>query len=513
MSAELLLLLTVGTPLLAALLALLGPRRLAEWWSYPAAALTLYCALSLLFLVRGGGSAEVEVLPLLPGAPMVLRADALGVTFAALASALWVLATIYSSGYVRAERLHNQPRFFACFAASIGAATAIAYSGNLITFLLFYEFLTLTTYPLVVHKQTPEAIAGGRRYLAFAIFAGIVLTTAVVWTWLAAGTLDFQAGGFLVDKLSPASMSVLFALFITGCGVKAAIMPLHSWLPAAMVAPSPVSALLHAVAVVKAGVFGCIRVVGFVFGPEALSGTFVIHAVAALCAVTILVGSLLAVNQDHLKRRLAYSTVVHLSYIVLGAVLLAPYAMTGSILHLVNHGLAKITLFFCAGAIHANTHLEYISQMKGLGRRMPFTFGAFTVAALGLIGMPGLCGFVGKLFLLRGAVEAHELHYLALMLGASVFSAAYLLPIVRSAYFEEPDPLPAEGHGHGGGEHGHGAGAHGHGAHHGEAPRSLVGPLLGTAALVVVFGLVPFLIDVQFGLAAQVASQVFGRTP
>lgn len=508
MGHELLLVLTVATPLAAAFLALFGPRRAAEWWSYPASALTLFCALSLLAHLRAGGTAAVELMPLLPGAPLLLRLDALGITFATLASALWVLATIYSSGYVRAEHLLHRPRFFACFAASIGAATAIAFSGNLITFLLFYEFLTLTTYPLVVHKQTPEAIAGGRRYLTFAIFAGIVLTTAVVWTWLAAGTLDFQAGGFLAGKLNPGAMGALFALFMLGCGVKAAIMPLHSWLPAAMVAPSPVSALLHAVAVVKAGVFGCIRVVGFVFGPEAIGGTFVIHVVAAMCAVTILVGSLLAVGQDHLKRRLAYSTVVHLSYIVLGAVLMAPYALTGAVLHLVNHGLAKITLFFCAGSILATTHIEYVSQMKGLGRRMPFTFAAFTIASLGLIGMPGLCGFVGKLFLARGAVEAHEWLYLGLMLGASLFSAAYLLPIVRSAYFEEPDPE----HAHGAHGAGHGAGAeHAHG--HGDAPPSMVGPLLGTAALVVVFGLLPFVIDIQHGLAAQVAAQVFGRTP
>lgn len=505
MKPEILLVLTVLAPLTAALLAWLGPRRLSELWSYPASLLTLYASVSLLALVRGGGEVEAQLMPLVAGAPMLLRADSLGVTFATLASGLWVLATIYSSGYVRAEGLAHRPRFFACFAASIGAATAIAFSANLLTFLLFYEFLTLTTYPLVVHKQTREAIAGGRRYLVFALFAGLMLTLAVVWTWLATGNLDFRAGGFVGGSFSPAALSVLFALFILGCGVKAAIMPLHSWLPAAMVAPSPVSALLHAVAVVKAGVFGCIRVVGFVFGPEVLSGTFVVHAVAALCGATIVIGSLLALSQDHLKRRLAYSTVVHLSYIVLGATLLAPYALTGAVLHLVNHGLAKITLFFCAGAIHANTHLEYISQMKGLGRRMPLTFAAFTVASLGLIGLPGLCGFVGKLFLARGALEAHELGYLTILLGASLFSAAYLLPIVRAAYFETPEPASADGEHDDPTDHGHG--------HGGEAGGSLVGPLLGTAALVVVFGLAPVVIDIQFGLASDVASQVFGTKP
>lgn len=509
MGHDSLLLVTVVAPLAAAALALLGPRRWAELWSYPAAALTLFASVSLLLHVRGGGTAQLEVLPLLPGAPLLLRADALGVTFATLASGLWVLATIYSSGYVRAERLAARPRFFACFAASIGAATGIAFSANLITFLLFYEFLTLTTYPLVVHKQTPEALAGGRRYLAFALSAGMVLTVAVAWTWFATGSLDFQAGGFVQGHLAPGQLGVLFALFIFGCGVKAAIMPLHSWLPAAMVAPSPVSALLHAVAVVKAGVFGCIRVVGYVFGPEALSGTFAVQTVAVLCAATIVLGSLLALRQDHLKRRLAYSTVVHLSYIVLGATLLAPHAMTGAVLHLVNHGLAKITLFFCAGAIHANTHIEFIRDMKGLGRRMPLTMTAFAVASFGLIGLPGLCGFVGKLFLARGALQAHELGHFTVLLGASLFSAAYLLPILRSAFFEQPDPAPADehhGHGHGGDDH--------HGEQHGgEAPGSLVGPLLGTAALVVVFGLVPFVIDIQYDLAGAVAAQVFGTPP
>jgi multicomponent Na+:H+ antiporter subunit D len=495
MSEASFILIAVAAPFVAALLSIVAPRRLAEVWSYPAAAIALVCSLLLLPGARAGGGAAVSLLEILPGLELRFRADALGVTFAVLASGLWVLAALYSSGYVRADHLRHRPRYFACFAASVGAAVAVALSANLLTFLLFYELLTLMTYPLVVHKQTPAAISAGRRYLAFALTAGLVLTVATVWIWRAAGTVEFTAGGFLAGHLAPAAMTALFVMLLGGCAVKAAIMPLHSWLPAAMVAPSPVSALLHAVAVVKAGVFGCMRMIGFVFGPEVLAGTAPLQILAALCAATILIGSLLALRQDNLKRRLAYSTVVHLSYIVLGAAMLAPHALTGSVLHMVNHGLAKITLFFCAGAIYGTTHLENISHMKGLGRRMPWTFAAFTVASLALIGVPGLCGFVGKLFLARGALQADQLVYLALLLGASLFSAAYLLPIIRTAYFETADKAAQ----HGPDEH----------QAYGEATPALVLPLLGTAVLVFIFGMFPAALGIQHELASQVSQQVF----
>jgi multicomponent Na+:H+ antiporter subunit D len=488
-----LILIAIAMPFAAALLGAVAPKRLAEFWGYPAAAASLICSLLLLTQARTGDGVSVSLFTIVPGLDLYFRADALGVTFAALAAGLWVLAAIYSSGYVRADHLKHRQRFFACFAASIGAAVGVAYAGNLLTFLLFYEILTLTTYPLVVHKQTPQAIAAGRRYLLFALSAGMVLTVATVWTWRMAGTLEFTPGGFIPTGGSAVALSILFIMLIGGCAVKAAVMPLHSWLPAAMVAPSPVSALLHAVAVVKAGVFGCIRVIGYVFGPDALTGTIAIQVLAALCAATILIGSLLALRQDNLKRRLAYSTVVHLSYIVIGAALLAPHAMTGSVLHLVNHGLAKITLFFCAGAIYATTHYESIGQLKGLGRRMPWTFGAFTIASLGLIGVPGLCGFVGKFFLLRGALQANEIIYLSLLLAASLFSAAYLLPIIRTAYFEKPAHEDDAEHNH----------------HTGEARPALVLPLLGTATLVVVFGMLPAALNVQYDLATKVSRQVF----
>jgi len=276
--------------------------------------------------------------------------------------------------------------------------------------------------------------------------------------------------------------------------VKAAIMPAHAWLPAAMVAPTPVSALLHAVAVVKAGVFCCLRVLGFVFGPESLSHFSGTNIVLVFCATTIVAGSILALRQDHLKSRLAYSTVVHLSYIVLGAALMTPLATTGAILHMVNHGLTKITLFFCAGAIYGTTHLDRISQMRGLGRRMPWTFGMFAVASLSLTGIPGLCGFVSKLYLARGAIEAEAYVYLAVMIGASVLTAAYLLPVVWTGFFGKPEP---------GGE----------ADKKGEASLAMVLPLIITAFLTLVFGMFPGAIGSQLALAREVAQQVFGGMP
>jgi len=493
MSDEVLILSALIAPFVAASLSMLAPRRLAEGWQYGAAAVSLLASASLLIKVLNGEQPSLTLLTVLPGLDLAFRVDAFGITFATLASTLWLAASMYSSGYVRAENMTHRPRYFACFAASIGAALGVAFSANLLTFLLFYELLTLMTYPLVAHKQSPKAIAAGRRYLCFALSAGMVLLMAIAWTWHTAGTLDFAGGGFLAGQVTVAEAAVLFCLFMTGCGVKAAIMPLHSWLPAAMVAPSPVSALLHAVAVVKAGVFGCIRIIGFVVGPELLADMSAAAVVTALCGITIIVGSLLALRQDQLKRRLAYSTIVQLSFIVLGALLMTPLAMTGSVLHLVNHGLSKITLFLCAGAIIATNHVERISQMKGLAHRMPWTFGAFTVASLGLIGVPALCGFVSKFYLIRGAWQSGEVAYLVILLLASIFTAAYLLPVLYTAYFEKPDDE--------------------HVTHSIEARRTMVVPLLATATFVCVFGVVPAVINVQFDLAASVAHVVFGDTP
>jgi multicomponent Na+:H+ antiporter subunit D len=489
--------LAVATPWLAAALILLLPRRFAEPLSYLAAAVTAACVGLLLRAHLAGELLRLDALRLVPGLSLELRPDALGMTFAMLASGLWIVTTVYSSGYVRADHVKHRQRYFASFAAAVGAAMGIAFAGNLLTFFLFYEALTLSTYPLVVHKETAKAFAAGRRYLFFALGGGLALLTAIVATWSVTGTLTFVPGGFLHGTASPAALTAIFALFAIGVGVKSGVMPLHSWLPAAMVAPTPVSALLHAVAVVKAGVFGVIRITSFVFGPASLAGIGADEVLAALAATTIVVGSLIALRQDNLKRRLAYSTIVHLSYIVLGAALVAPFGLIGSTMHMVNHGLAKITLFFCAGAIYATTHLENVSDLQGLGRRMPWTFAAFTVGSLGLIGVPGLSGFISKFFLSRGAIEAGDMVSLTIMLGASLFTAAYLLPIVQTAFF--PGPVaPGEPERH---------------ATVGEARPALLAPLLVTALLAIAFGVLPVLIGTQFELASTVATSVFGGAP
>jgi multicomponent Na+:H+ antiporter subunit D len=483
----------VAAPFVAAIMILFGRKWLMGVWGYAAAITSAVACAALLPAVLAGGGAELTLLQLMPGMELVLRADALGLTFALLAAGLWVVTGVYAVGYARADNMKHRPRFFAAFAASVGAAIGVAFAANLLTFFLFYELLTLCTYPLVVHKETDKAYAAGRRYLLFALGGGLAMLSAIAWTWQLTGTMDFVAGGFLHGHVSGAALGVLFTLFILGVAVKAAVMPLHAWLPAAMVAPTPVSALLHAVAVVKAGVFGVMRVIGFVFGPETLAGFGGDEVLAIFAGGTIVIGSLIALRQDNLKRRLAFSTVVHLSYIVLGAALVTPLGMVGSAMHMVNHGLAKITLFFCAGAIYVTTHKENISELGGLGRRMPWTFGAFTIGSLALVGLPGLSGFVGKFFLARGAIQADDPVALAIMLGASLLTAAYLLPIVQVAFFPGMRPDGKQAH-----------------VQRKEAPAAMLVPLLVTSVLVIIFGFLPMVIGTQYDLAALVASRVFG---
>jgi multicomponent Na+:H+ antiporter subunit D len=477
----------VAAPFVAALVALSGvPRRWAEAASVVAALAATAAALALLPSILQGETPRFAALDLVDGIPLALRVDALGASFGLLAVGLWIAAAIYSIGYARATHLRYPRRFLACFAASVGAAAGIAYAENLLTFLLFYEILSVATYPLVGHAETPEALRAARRYLGYTLSAGLALTIATVWAWQRAGTLDFTPGGFLDMTGSPAAAGALFALFLFGCGVKAALMPFHAWLPAAMVAPTPVSALLHAVAVVKAGVFGCLRILGWIFNPEQLLDHPASAVLAGACLVTIVAGSVAALGQDRLKRRLAYSTVVHLSYIVLGGALLTATGMKGAILHLVNHGVAKITLFFGAGALYAAAHAERLADLRGLGRSMPWTCGTFTVASLALMGLPGLCGFVSKLVLLRGAVEAREWAALGILAAGSVFTAAYLVPILWAFWFEKPCHEPS-----------------------GEAPALMVVPAVVTALLAGALGCLPAILDVQNALAQRALQGCF----
>jgi multicomponent Na+:H+ antiporter subunit D len=434
----------IVTPLLAVLAPLAGAvligvsgdrPRLRALWTGLAAAATFVLVASMYRSVLDGHEPSITLGSLAPDLDVVLRVDAAGMLFGISASALWILAACYSHGYVRGAGETHLVRFFATFAVCVSATVGLAFSGNLFTFLLFYEALTLATYPLVVHKQTPPAFAAGKRYLLTLLGGGTALLLAVVIVHVYVPGSAFTPGGVLDGAVSDAVVMGLVALTVIGVGTKAAVMPFHQWLPAAMVAPTPVSALLHAVAVVKAGVFGFVRLFGYVIGPERLAEVGLGVVVAALAASTIVTASVIALKQDNLKRRLAYSTIAHLSYIVLGASLLSVSSWNGSLLHLANHAVLKITLFFCAGAIYVTTGVDKVSDMDGIGLRMPVTMGAFGIAALGLAGLPPVGGFVSKWFLGLGAIDAGEPLFAAVIVGSGLLTAAYLFPIVHRAFF------------------------------------------------------------------------------
>jgi multicomponent Na+:H+ antiporter subunit D len=473
----------------AAVLILLSDRRpnLRELWTFAASLLQLGLVLSMLPEVLAGKVFDVHVLRLASGFDLQLKTDALGMLFALVAAILWVVTSLYSVGYMRTLKEKHQTGFYASFALCICAAMGLAFSGNPLTFFLFYEVLTLATYPLVVHKRSDKAILTGRKYLAYTLSAGLALLLATGWSHVLVPAPGFVPGGFLsIGVGSRASLIALFVLFIAGVGVKAGVMPLHAWLPAAMVAPTPVSALLHAVAVVKAGVFGVIRVCGYVFGLDTLKLLGVALPLAAVAGFTIIVASVIAITQDNLKRRLAYSTIGQLSYIVLGVALLSGAGMTGAVMHIVNHAFMKITLFFCAGAIYAHLHLESIREMKGLGRAMPWTMAAFGVAAAGLAGLPPLPGFVSKWWLGTGALQADQVIFVFVLVGSSLLSVVYFFPIVFAAFFKDNPAFPARN----------------------EAPFALLAPPLFTAGASVVLGLFPDLGHSFWSLATEVSAHL-----
>ncbi|QFI69200.1 monovalent cation/H+ antiporter subunit D family protein [Sinorhizobium alkalisoli] len=405
----------------------------------PVAALAMFViVMSMAPTVLSGGSVELRLFEILPGVDFAFRADALGMVFATVSSLLWILAAFYSIGYMRHLHEHAQTRFFACFATSLAAAVGGAFAANLFTLVIFYELLSLVTYPLVYHHEDEEAWKGSRKYLVYLMGASkSALLAALALTYHIAGSLDFMAEGMLTSgDASAALLTVVYFCYLFGFA-KAAVMPMHAWLPAAMVAPTPVSALLHAVAVVKMGVFCVLRVVFHVFG-VGLVGELGLGVVTAyLVSFTIVVASVYALTRDDLKARLAYSTVSQLSYIVLGAVLLSPVAITGGIIHIAAHAFSKITLFFCAGSIYCASGKRNISDMAGIGRRLPWTMGAFFVASLSMIGVPPTAGFVSKWYLAQGSVEAGEMAFLAVLLVSSVLNAAYFLPVSYVAFFGE----------------------------------------------------------------------------
>jgi multicomponent Na+:H+ antiporter subunit D len=434
-------------PLLAVVVSMIGAamivasRRnpnLRESWTIAAAVTKFLIVASMIPIILSGNTIGYTLVEFLPGIEIKLKADAFGVFFAATASFLWILTSIYSIGYMRSLREHAQTRYFACFAIALSATMGVAFSANLITLFLFYEILTLTTFPLVSHKETPEARQAGRKYLAYLLGTSIAFQfVAVVLTYNFAGTLEFSKNGILAGKASPAILTVIYVLFIAGFA-KAAIMPLHSWLPSAMIAPTPVSALLHAVAVVKVGVFSILRIMFDVFGLELMQSLNLGVLTAYFVSFTIIVASFFALTQDNLKLRLAYSTVSQLSYVILGAALLTTSGILGGIMQIAMHAFGKITLFFCAGSILVASHKKNISEMSGIGRKMPVTMLAFLIGALSVIGVPPFAGFISKWYLAFGSIEAGELLLLVVLLTSSLLNAAYFLPVVYKAFFEEP---------------------------------------------------------------------------
>jgi len=384
-------------------------------------------------------------LPLLPNLELVLRAGPLALLFVSLSTILWLVTTVYAIGYL--EDSPHRSRFFGFFSLCVTATVGVALAGNLITFLLFYELLTLATYPLIVHRGTEEARQAGKTYLRYTISGGALLLIGTVWLYSLTGGLEFTPKGFLAnlgEEHYPALITI-FVLLISGLGVKAALFPLHGWLPQAMIAPAPVSALLHAVAVVKAGAFGIIRVVYEVFGVEFSAALGVLTPLAWLAAFTIIYGSLRALFQDDLKRRLAYSTISQVSYIALGVAIAGPIATIGGVVHLVHQGLMKITLFFCAGNLAETLGIHKISEMNGVGRRMPWTMAAFTIGAFGMIGAPPIAGFISKWYLGLGALNTGQSWVIFVLAGSSLLNAAYFLPILHRAWFKPtPDSWPHE---------------------------------------------------------------------
>ena len=463
---------------------------LREFWTILAAAIKFGLVLLLLPGALEGESVELHLVDLAPGLPLALKADPLGVFFAVIASGLWIFTSFYSIGYVRGAGEHKQTRYFASFAVCLSATIGIAFSANLLTFILFYEMLTVATYPLVIHNEKKEAVEAGRKYLAFTLTAGLLLVAASALVYHYTGTIEFTPGGvFDGVELPHTAMLVLFILFLGAVGVKAGIMPIHGWLPAAMAAPTPVSALLHAVAVVKSGVFAVLRVVGYVFGTDVMGDYNLNDILIILAGTTIILASLIAFNQDNLKRRLAYSTVGHLSYIVLGIALLTPIGMTGGIMHIAAHATMKITLFFCAGAIYVNLHRTEISNLNGIAKVMPWTMGSFAIGSMGLAGIPPINGFFSKWNLALGSLEGDMIIPVIVLVVSGLLNVGYFFPILYRAYFKPGEGLEK----------------------YGEASPLMVVPIVITASLSVLFGLFPNLFFNFFDLAVDISSTLFNN--
>ncbi|WP_448873485.1 monovalent cation/H+ antiporter subunit D family protein [Desulfobulbus propionicus] len=471
------LLLAVIIPLFGSLvvMTLKNSPNLREFVSSGASVLLFLLVLSFIPALKAGETLKYTVFTLLPGLSITLRADGFSMIFALVASSLWVIAVYYSMGYMRAHDEPCQTRFNACFALAIFGAIGVAFSDNLLTLYLFYEIVSVCTYPLVAHHQDEESYEGARKYIVYlTTTAKFFLLPAIILIYVLSGTLDFPHS--IREGIIPATATdwvvIMLYIFCIFGFAKNGVMPFHHWLPGAMVAPTPVSALLHAVAVVKVGVFCTTRTMLYVFGVDTMARLNLGIPTAYFVGFTIIVASMIALSKDNLKARLAYSTVSQLSYIILGVAMLTPHAIEGGLIHIVNHAFSKITLFFCAGAIYIAAHKKYISEMSGLGRTMPFTFGAFAVASLSMIGAPPVAGFVSKWYLLVGSMEAHQVGILLILIASTVLNVGYFAPVTYKAFFGKRPGGQAE------------TGIK-------EAPLSMLIPLLIAAFISVIIGIYP----------------------
>lgn len=469
MSSEILIQLALGIPALGAVLIVLSRNHpnLRELVTLVAAVLLMMVVFSVAPAILAGERPTVDLIQFLPNVPLRLTVEPLGMIFAGVASLLWPINSLYSIGYMRGNNEAHQTRFYVCFAVALASTMGVAFAGNLVTLFIFYEVLSLSTYPLVTHKGTPDAMKAGRVYLGVLLSTSIGLfLLAILWTWQVTGSVTFAPGGILAGRLQGPEVGLLLALYMFGIG-KAALMPMHRWLPAAMVAPTPVSALLHAVAVVKAGVFSVVKVIVYVFGLDFLnaepSGDWLLY----MAGFTIIVASIIALRADNLKRRLAYSTVSQLSYVILAAAILAPLSAVGAAFHIAAHAFGKITLFFAAGSIYTASHRTEISHLDGIGKRMPWTMGAFAVGSLSMIGVPPAAGFISKWYLLLGAFEVQQWVAVGIIVVSTLLNAAYFIPIVYAAFFRSENRHDL------------------HHGEHGEAPLPIVIAVVATATLTV----------------------------
>ncbi len=491
MSIETTILLAIALPFIAVIPILISDAspNLRDGISIAIGIVVFYLVTRIYDVFIETGEITVTVLEMIPGLSITFSVEPLGMIFAGIASFLWVVTTVYAIGYMRGHHEQNQTRFYACFAIAIGSTLGVAFAGNMLTLFICYEVLTISTFPLVTHHGTQEAKKAGRTYLGILLGTSIGLQLlAIIWTYAATGTLDFREGGILEGNIQGPMIGLLLALYAYGIG-KAALMPIHRWLPAAMVAPTPVSALLHAVAVVKAGVFTVVKVIVYIFGVDFLADEASAEWLLYVAGFTVLVASVIAMRQDNLKRRLAYSTVSQLSYVVIAAAILSPISIIGAAMHIAAHAFGKITLFFAAGSILVASHKKNVSELNGIGRRMPWTMTAFGIGAISMIGLPPTFGFVSKWYILQGALDSGLMVAVGVIVASTLLNAAYFLPIIYSAFFREED------------KHDDGN----HHADHGEAPLPIVIAISVTAFMTLALFFIP---DIPLELAQDMMGEL-----